>query len=108
MRVPSASPSRFPSPTSYSQRCRRVGGSPNAVLDRSIQRRPLRLLFSPVNWVRLASPYFDRSDLAAEYHHRHLFGHRTVGALLRDGPGPFLTINATDMKLGFHFEFTQE
>jgi NTE family protein len=77
-------------------------------LDRSIQGTLLRLLLSPINWVRLASPQFDRSDLAAEYYDRHLFGRRTFGELLRDGRGPFLTINATDMELGFRFEFTQE
>jgi NTE family protein len=58
--------------------------------------------------VRLASPHFDRSDLAAEYYDRHLFEDRTFGDLLRDRQGPFLTINATDMELGFRFEFTQE
>ena len=77
-------------------------------LNRNTQGRLVRLLFSPINWVRLASPHFDRSDLAAEYYDRHLFGHRTFGDLLRDGRGPFLTINATDMELGFRFEFTQE
>jgi NTE family protein len=76
-------------------------------LARNIRGRLLRLLFSPVNWVRLASPHFDRSDLAAEYYDRHLFEHRTFGDLLRDGQGPFLTINATDMELGSRFEFTQ-
>jgi NTE family protein len=77
-------------------------------LDRNFQGRLLGLLLSPVNWVRLASPHFDRSDLAAEYYDRHLFQDRTFGDLLRDGRGPFLTINATDMELGFRFEFTQE
>jgi NTE family protein len=77
-------------------------------LDRSIQGTHLRLLLSPINWVRLASPHFDRSDLAAEYYDRHLFEHRTFGELLGEGGGPFLTINATDMELGFRFEFTQE
>jgi len=77
-------------------------------LDRNMQGRLLGLLLSPVNWVRLASPHFDRSDLAAEYYDRHLFEHRTFGDLLRDGRGPFLMINATDMELGFRFEFTHE
>ena len=77
-------------------------------LNRNIQGGLFRLLLSPINWVRLSSPHFDRSDLAAEYYDRHLFEHRTFGDLLKNGQGPFLTINATDMELGFRFEFTQE
>src|SRR5260221_7753184 len=37
-------------------------------LSRNIQRQMFWRFCSPLNWVRLASPYFNRSDLAAEFY----------------------------------------
>src|ERR1043166_6725179 len=42
-------------------------------LDKNIQGELIWRLFSPINWFRLASPYFNRSDMAAEYYDRHIF-----------------------------------
>lgn len=67
----------------------------------------LRVL-NPLNWPRLASPYFDRIDLAAEFYDSHLFKHHTYQDLISKGTRPFVVINATDMSLGTRFEFTQE
>ena len=36
-------------------------------LSRNIQRQMFWRFCSPLNWVRLASPYFNRSDLVAEF-----------------------------------------
>jgi NTE family protein len=64
-------------------------------------------MLSPLSWPRLASPYFGRSDLAAEYYDEQLFDGATLGDLLH-GDGPALLINATDMTLATRFAFDQE
>ncbi len=58
--------------------------------------------------IRLLSPTFSRTDLAAEYYGEDIFDRTTYGDLLRRGQRPFLIVNATDMTLGATFEFTQE
>lgn len=65
-------------------------------------------LFSPANWVRLASPTYDRIDLAADYYDENIFDRKTFGDLLRRGRRPYVLINATDMSLGGLFDFTQD
>ena len=42
-------------------------------LRRNVQRALIWRLLAPWNWVRLASPWFGRSDLAAEYYDEQLF-----------------------------------
>jgi NTE family protein len=76
-------------------------------LKRNVQSHLLWRYFSPLNWFRLASGSFDRSDLAAEYYDRHVFGRQTFGDLLRRGQRPLVIINATDMSANARFEFTQ-
>ena len=45
------------------------------------------MLLNPYNWARLPSPYFGRSDLAADYYDRNVFDHGTFGDILkRKGP----------------------
>ena len=65
-------------------------------------------LFNPVNWVRLASPYFDRIDLAAEYYDQQLFEGQSFLSLTEPARRPFIILNATNMVNGERFEFTQE
>src|SRR6267142_4047603 len=77
-------------------------------LSRNIQRQMFWRFCSPRNWVRLASPYFNRSDLAAEFYDRQLFHGKTFGDLMEKKRRPFLSIKATDMSLGGGFEFTQD
>ncbi len=55
-----------------------------------------RLLLNPFNWVRLLSPTFDRSDLAAEYYDKYVFEKGTFGDIAAR-KGPMILINATDM-----------
>lgn len=76
-------------------------------LRRDVQRALLWRLLWPWNWVRLASPYFGRSDLAAEYYDEQFFHGAMLGDLLH-GDGPALLINATDMTLAARFTFDQE
>ncbi len=64
-------------------------------------------LVNPANWGKLGSPYFDRSDLAAEYYDRHVFNGGTFGDMMARG-GPMIVINATDMTHGTRFSFIQD
>ena len=63
---------------------------------------------NPVNWFRLASPYFGRIDLAEEIYDREIFRNKTFGDLTTQGKRPFIMINATDMTIGSQFTFIQE
>ncbi len=66
-----------------------------------------RQLLSP-NLLRLASPNFSRSDLAAETWDKRLFHGATFGDILSRRQRPYLIVNATDMAIGAPFSFTQE
>lgn len=77
-------------------------------LNVNIQHALLWRLLNPVNWVRLASPYFDRIDLAAEYYDQHVFDGKTFEVLTDSSRRPFIILNATNMMNGERFEFTQE
>ncbi len=65
------------------------------------------ILFNPVNWAKLSSPYYDRSDLAADYYDKQVFDHGTFGDILARG-GAMIVINATDMVHGTRFSFIQD
>ena len=64
------------------------------------------IFFNPVNWFRLSSPFFDRSDLAAEYYDENIFDGKTFGDMYARR-GPMILINATDMSMGMRFTFNQ-
>jgi len=64
-------------------------------------------LFNPINWVKLLSSYYDRSDLAADYYHEHVFEGRTYADLLARKQ-PMIVINATDMVQGTKVAFLQD
>jgi NTE family protein len=65
-----------------------------------------RVLLNPINWFRLSSPYFDRSDLAAEYYDENVFERKTFGDFI-NRKGPMVLINATDMSKGTRVTFHQ-
>jgi len=74
-------------------------------LTRPVQRSLLmRVLFSPVNWVRLMSSKFGKSDLAAEYYDKILFDGATFGDFREQGPN--IRIQATELADGYSFGFT--
>jgi NTE family protein len=77
-------------------------------LYRDIEWELLKRVLNPLNWVRLASPYFSRIDLAAELYDETIYGGQTFGHLLARKWRPLLIINATHMQLGERFEFTQD
>jgi NTE family protein len=62
---------------------------------------------NPGNWFRLASPYYDRIDLAAEYYNDEIFEGKTFGDLRRS-KRPYIMLNATNMATGELFSFTQD
>ncbi|GKT07811.1 patatin-like phospholipase family protein [Desulforhabdus sp. TSK] len=64
-------------------------------------------LFNPINWGKLFSPYYDRSDLAADYYNKYVFEGKTFGDLLALKE-PMIVINATDMVHGTRFSFVQD
>jgi NTE family protein len=77
-------------------------------LKKNIQGELTRsMLFNPVNWVKLFSPYYDRSDLAADFYDKYVFDGRTFGDLLKQKQ-PVIVINATDMVHGTRISFTQD
>jgi NTE family protein len=75
-------------------------------LNRNIDKGLTAQLFSPVNWARLVSASFSRSDLAARYFDKHVFDGKTF-ADIAARKGPAIIINATDMSLGTQFAFLQ-
>lgn len=77
-------------------------------LKKRVQTGLLLRTLAPWNGVRLASPGFGRSDLAAEYYDRLLFDHATFGDLMCRNGRPYLSVNATDIGSGARFEFTQD
>ena len=77
-------------------------------LKKHVQTDLLLRVLEPWNLVRLATPSFSRSDLAAEYYDHLLFKDATFGDLMARGGRPFLCVNATDVASGARFEFTQD
>jgi NTE family protein len=67
----------------------------------------VRTFLHPLNWFRLPSTYFDRSDLAAEYYDKHIFEGSTFGDMAAR-KGPIIVMNATDMTHGIRVGFTQD
>jgi NTE family protein len=77
-------------------------------LRKNVQGALVRQLFFPWNWVRLASPHWDRIDLAAGWYDRNVFDGKTFDALIEEAERPYILMNATDMGQGNRFEFTQD
>lgn len=78
----------------------------NAFLRRSVQGTLIRQLFNPVYWWRSLFTGFDRTEMAVEFYDTTVFKDKTFADIpLRDRP--FIEINATDLKTGRRFSFTQ-
>jgi NTE family protein len=67
----------------------------------------VRALFNPIDWIKLFSGTFGRSDLAAQYYDKHIFERGTFGDMAAR-TGPLIVINATDMTSGTRLGFTQD
>jgi NTE family protein len=77
-------------------------------LDVNVEAALVGRAVNPLNWFRLASPNFDRIDLAAEYYDEAVFGGKRFAALAEPGRRPFVILNATNLANGERFEFTQD
>lgn len=66
-----------------------------------------RGLARPWNAIRLMSPWFERSDVAAEVYDDTIFDGCTYANLQARGR-PFVVLNATNLAFGERFEFTQD
>ncbi len=76
-------------------------------LKRNITRELVLRALNPVSWFRLASPHFSRIDLAAELYDETVFRGATFRSLIESRRRPFIVLNATNMRNGVRFEFTQ-
>ena len=66
-----------------------------------------RKMFNPLNWARLMSRAYGRSDLAAKYYDEELFDAATF-AKLQQADRPLIVINATDLASGERMPFVQD
>jgi len=76
-------------------------------LRRNVEGKLKRSLWAPWNWFKYSSPYYGRSEYAAEYYDEILFEGKTFGDILARN-GPFIQINASDISLGTQFSFAQD
>jgi NTE family protein len=81
---------------------------PDRFLYRPIESDLIKLALSPVNWLKLAAPSYGRSDLAAEFYNREVFGGGTYADVIKRNQRPFVVLNATDMTTGTQFPFIQD
>ena len=75
-------------------------------LRKNVEGALIGQVFNPINWVRLLSSTYGRSDLAARYYDKILFDNATFADLHRPG-APLVFINATDLATGVRFPFNQ-
>ena len=73
-------------------------------LKNDVQGELKKRLFSPLNWPKLSSLHYDRSELSADYYDELLFEKKTFQDII-NAKGPVIAINATDMAMGSQFTF---
>ena len=76
-------------------------------LKRDVQGELIGRALNPVYWGPLSSPYWGRSELAADLYDEILFNGATFADLQR-GSGPMIVASATDLNSGARFYFTQK
>jgi NTE family protein len=75
------------------------------MLLRPIEDDLIKGLLNPINWRDLSSPYFGRSDLAANYYDKHIFKGKTFADI--NSSSPWIFINASDIGTGQRMVFTR-
>lgn len=81
---------------------------PERFLYRQVQSELIGLALQPGSWPKLALPNYGRSDLAAEYYDREVFGGGSYADVIARKRRPFVVLNATDMTTGTQFAFIQD
>jgi NTE family protein len=76
-------------------------------LKRNVEGELIGRAVNPFNWGALGSPYFGRSELAADLYDEILFNGATFADLDR-GKGPMIVASATDLSSGARFYYTQQ
>jgi len=75
-------------------------------LKNNVQKILLNGIFNPLNWWKMLTTGFDRTELAVDYYDKYIFEGKTF-ADLKATDGPYIQINATDLGMGNRFSFTQ-
>jgi hypothetical protein len=81
---------------------------PDVFLYRQVQSELIARVLAPTSWLKLATPAYGRSDLAAEFYDREVFGGGTYADVIARNRRPFVVLNATDMTTGRQFPFIQD
>lgn len=81
---------------------------PDKFLYKPIQTDLAKQAFSPGNWFKLGGSSYGRSDLAAAYYDKEVFGGATYADVIQQRRRPFVILNATDMSTGQQFPFIQD
>ncbi|MCC6142833.1 MAG: patatin-like phospholipase family protein [Candidatus Hydrogenedentes bacterium] len=80
---------------------------PDKVLYNDIQGSLIKEVLTPLNWPKLVSPLYGRSDMLGDGFSREIFEEKTFADMINRNQRPFVVINATDADLGCRFDFTQ-
>jgi NTE family protein len=75
-------------------------------LKRDVQSELIHRFLNPINWPRMLSAGWGRSEMAEEYYDEILFHGATFGDLINK-PGPWVMATATDISTGSRLGFTQ-
>jgi len=76
-------------------------------LKRDVQGHLIGAVLNPVNWPKLLSPAYGRSELAADYYDEILFEHATFANILGKPDAPVVHVSATDITTGGRFVFAK-
>jgi len=77
-------------------------------LKQDIDNRLLKYTLAPWNLIRIISSTFNTTDLASEFYDQYIFDQVTYSDLIDKAERPYIILNATDLRLGMPFQFTQE
>ena len=75
-------------------------------LRRNVQRTLINGLLNPINWIKMITTRFNRTEMAIDYYDRQIFKHATFSDVEAQ-QGPAIIINATDLGIGQRFSFNQ-
>jgi NTE family protein len=75
-------------------------------LKNNVQKVLLNGIFNPLNWWKMLTTGFDRTELAINYYDTYIFKGGTFGDIMAR-QGPYIQINATDLSQGQRFSFTR-